>query len=185
MPESVLGSVTGRRGSDRGQLVLAAAALIALALVPVVVAYLQLGYHPDVAASTDYDDYGENADRFLERAVHEAGANATGTYDWDERGRAVDEVRAELEPRLGTLNASQVEDGVAYAARYNRSAASAWAGTECPGGRGREFGPCRADRGVVVQERAGETVVVAAAFDVDVTTPRGRRDLTLVVRVVA
>jgi hypothetical protein len=185
MPESTRRSVTGHGGADRGQLVLAAAALIALALVPVVVAYLQLGYHPDVAASTDYDGHGENAERFLERAVHEAGANATGTYDWDERGRAIGEVRAELDPRLETLNASQVEEGVAYAARYNRSAASAWASTECPGGRGREFGPCRVDRGVVVQERAGETVVVAAALDVDVTTPRGRRALTLVVRVTA
>jgi hypothetical protein len=35
-----------------------------------------------------------------------------------------------------------------------------------------------------VQERAGETVIVAAAVDVRVTTPRGRRALTLVVRVV-
>jgi hypothetical protein len=35
-----------------------------------------------------------------------------------------------------------------------------------------------------VQERAGEAVVLAAAFDVDVTTPRGHRDLTLVVQVV-
>lgn len=184
MPEPTRGSVTGRRGSDRGQLVLVAAALIALALIPVVAAYLQLGYHPDVVASTDYDGYGENAERFLERSVHEAGANATGGYDWDERGRAVDAVRADLGPRLDTLNGSQVEEGVAYAARYNRSAASRWASTECPGGRGREFGPCRADRGVVVQERAGETVVVAAAFDVTVTTPRGRQELTLVVRVV-
>jgi hypothetical protein len=169
--------------SDRGQLVLAAAAIIALALVPVVLAYLQLGYHPDVVASTDYDGHGENARRFLGRAVHEAGANATGG-SWAEREGTVDEARGELQPRLDTLNASQVAEGVAYAVRYNRSAAGAWAAEDCPGGRGRAFGPCRADRGVVVQERAGEAVVLAAAFDVAVTTPRGRRDLTLVVRVV-
>jgi hypothetical protein len=181
MPEA---APAGGNGPDRGQLVLAAAAIIALALVPVVVAYLQLGYHPDVTASTHYDGHGENAERFLERAVHEAGANATGEYAWPERGRAVDAVRGELAPRLDTLNASQVAEGVAYAVRYNRSAANAWADTNCPGGRGRAFGSCRGDRGVVVQERAGETVVLAAAFDVDVTTPRGHRDLTLVVRVV-
>ncbi|WP_276259374.1 DUF7261 family protein [Haloglomus litoreum] len=176
----------GRRGPrpDRGQLVLAAAALIALALVPVVLAYLQLGYHPDVAASSDYDGHGENARRFLERAVHEAGANATGESAWDERDRAVDAMRTELAPRLDTLNASQVAEGVAYAVRYNGSAAGDWAAAECPGGRGREFGPCRADRGVVVQGRAGESTVLAAAFDVTVTTPRGQRELTLVVRVV-
>jgi hypothetical protein len=176
-----------RSGTDRGrrgQLVLAAAAVLALALVPVVLAYLQLGYHPDVAASADYDGHGENARRFLERSVHEAGTNATGEYGWSDRSAAVDEVHDRLTPRLDTLEASQVAEGVAYAVRYNRSAAGAWADANCPGGRGREFGPCRAIRGVVVQERAGETVIVAAAVDVRVTTPRGRRALTLVVRVV-
>ena len=71
MPESP--SESGAERPERAQLVLAAAALIALALVPVAVAYLQLGSHPDVAASTDYDGHGANAERFLERAVHEAG----------------------------------------------------------------------------------------------------------------
>jgi hypothetical protein len=170
---------------DRGQLVLAAAAVIALTLAPIAFAYLQLGYHPDVAASTDYDGHGENARRFLERATHEAGANATGAYAWSDHERAVDAVRRDLAPRLETLNASQVEEGVAYGAAIDGDAASAWvAENDCPDGPGREFGDCRAVRGVVVQERAGETVVVAAAFDVDVTTPNGRRDLTLVVRVV-
>lgn len=173
-----------RRGGERnrGQLVLAAAAIVALALVPVVLAYLQLGFHPDVTASTDYDGHEADARRFLERAVHEAGANATGR-PWGEREAAVGGMRDGLAPRLATLNASRVAEGVAYAVRYNRSAASDWAAERCPGGRGRTFGPCRADRGVVVQERAGETTVLAAAFDVTVTTPRGHRDLTFVVRV--
>jgi hypothetical protein len=37
---------------------------------------------------------------------------------------------------------------------------------------------------VVVQERAGETTVLAVAYDVTVTTPRSERELTFVVRVV-
>lgn len=181
MPESPSGS--GAERPERAQLVLAAAALIALALVPVAVAHVQLGYHPDVAASTDYDGHGANAERFLERAVHEAGANATGR-PWGERDRAVGAVREDLAPRLDTLEASQVTEGVAYTTRYNRSAADGWRATNCPGGSGRQFGPCVANRGVVVQERAGATVVLAVALDVEVTTPRGHRDLTFVVRVV-
>lgn len=85
----------------------------------------------------------------------------------------------------GRSGDSQVKEGVAYAAGIDREAARAWV-TEgnCPDGPGREFGDCIAERGVVVQERAGETVVVAVAFDVAVTTPNGRQELTLVVRVV-
>jgi len=37
---------------------------------------------------------------------------------------------------------------------------------------------------VVVQERAGETTVLAVAYDVTVTTARGESELTFVIRVV-
>jgi hypothetical protein len=73
---------------------------------------------------------------------------------------------------------------VAYAVRYNRSAASAWVDEQCPRGDGRWFGHCRSVDGVVVQERAGETTVLAVAYDVRITTPRGERALTFVVRIV-
>jgi hypothetical protein len=95
-----------------------------------------------------------------------------------------EQVRERLAPRLHTLNASRVEEGVAYAVRYNRSAGSTWADEHCPRGDGRWFGPCRAIDGVVVQERAGETTVPAVAYDVRVTTPRSERELTFVVSVV-
>jgi len=173
------------RGSDRGpcraQLVLAAAVVIAVALVPVVLAYLQLGAHPDVGVEAA--DYGADAERFLERATHEAGAEAMGP-DWTDRDRVVEAVRESLAPRLDTLNESRVDEGIAYAVTYDASVASAWAGEHCPRGEGRRFGPCRAIDGVVVQERAGETTVLAVAYDVAVTTPRSERELTFVVRVV-
>jgi hypothetical protein len=38
--------------------------------------------------------------------------------------------------------------------------------------------------GVVVQERAGETTVLAVAYDVTVTSEDGRREFTFVVPVV-
>jgi len=165
----------------RGQLVLVAAVVVAVALAPVVLAYLQLGAHPD--AGVDDADHGADARRFLERATHEAGAAATGV-DWASNERAVERVRRDLAPRLETLNASRVEAGVAYAVTYDAAAASAWADAQCPRGEGRRFGPCRAVDGVVVQERAGETTVLAVAYDVTVTTERSERALTFVVRAV-
>lgn len=169
------------RAIGRAQLVLAAAVVVAVALAPVVLAYLQLGAHPDVGV--EGGDYGADARRFLERTTHEAGSDATG-LDWGERERAVERVRTALAPRLDTLNASRVEEGVAYAVSYDATAASALAREHCPRGGGREFGLCRATDGVAVQERAGETTVLAVAYDVHVTTPRSERQLTFVVRVV-
>lgn len=173
------GSTGGIAG--RAQLVLAAAAVIAVTLAPVVLAYLQLGYHDDVAASAEYDDPAANAERFLERAVHEASVGIPRAHPWPQRARAVQAVRDRLAPRLETLAGSRVAEGTAYEVDYNRTAARRWGANNCPGGRGREFGPCEARRGVVVQERAGETHVLAVAFDVRITTERGTRRLTLVV----
>jgi hypothetical protein len=167
--------------ADRAQLVLATAAVVAVALAPVVLAYLQLGAHPDVRPAGA--DPAADAERFLERATHEAGTAATG-YDWAERGAAADAVREALAPRLETLETARVERGTVYTVEYAPEAASAWAASECPGGEGRQFGPCRTDGGVVVQERAGGTTVLAVAYDVRVTTDRGDRSLTLVVPVV-
>ncbi|WP_424016428.1 DUF7261 family protein [Halorientalis pallida] len=171
---------TGRRDGERGQLVLAAAAVLAVALAPVVLAYLQLGYHADVAASTEYDAPVANAERLLERAVHEVGTNATGR-SWSERDETVRRVRDRLDPHLSTLATARIESGTAYATSYNQSAAEDWATNRCPGGPNRDFGDCVAEDGVVVQERVGKTHVLAVALDVTVTTERGERRVTLVV----
>jgi len=68
---------------------------------------------------------------------------------------------------------------------YNRSVADRMARSRCPGGAGRRFGDCTAIDGVVVQDRVDETHVLAVAFDVTVTTDRGRIEATMVVRPVA
>ena len=170
----------GRRDGERGQLVLAAAAVLAVALAPVVLAYLQLGYHADVAASTDYDAPVANAERLLERAVHEVATNATGR-PWSERDETVRTVRDRLDPHLSTLATARIASGTAYGTAYNQSAAANWAADRCPDGPNREFGDCVAKVGVVVQDRVGETHVLAVALDVTVTTERGERRVTLVV----
>ena len=176
--------MTGGRPADRGQLVLAAAALVAVALAPVVFAYLQLGYHADVTASGDYAAPGRNAERLLQRAVHDAAVGVPADYEWSDRADAVSEVRSELTPRLDSLRSSRVESGTAYRVSYNRSTADAWRRENCPSGPNRQFGACEARRGLVVQERAGETHVLAVAFDVRVTTERGTTEMTLVVETV-
>ncbi len=165
---------------ERAQLVLAAAALVAIALAPVVVAYLQLGFHADVTASAEYDAPDRNAERLLSRAVHDASTDAPANFAWDEREAAVTGVRSALDPRLDALRSSRVESGTVYQVGYNQSAAEAWSDGNCPGGPNRQFGACEARQGVVVQERAGQTHVLAAAFDVRVTSERESMELTLV-----
>lgn len=168
---------------ERAQLVLAAAAVVAVALAPVVLAYLQLGYHDDVRASTDYDAPAQNAQRVLDRAVHESATGIPGEYDWNERGEAVSEVRDRLEPRLSALESARVEEGTAYQVAYNESAAEGWAEENCPSGPNRQFGDCEAIEGMVVQDRVGETHVITVAFDLRVTTERGWIRETVVVPV--
>lgn len=164
----------------RGQLVLVTAAVIAAALAPALLAYLQLGYHADVDATADFEDPTANAVRVLDRATFEAGDTVAGEYAWSERDRAAERVRELLRPRVDRLEASRVADGTAVLVSYNASAAAEWAADSCPGGDGRAFGPCRVDDGVVVQERAGETTLVAVAFDVRVVRETGETRVTVV-----
>jgi len=162
--------------SDRGQLVLVAAAVAALALVPVVAAYLQFGYAPAVA---DVDgDHGAHVARSLDRLVDDAAEEATGT-DWENREAAVGRMRDVLAPQVRTLERARLGRGVAVNVTENATLAGT---VGCPSGDGRAFGACETVGGVVVQERAGETVVVAAAFDVRVTTPDGTTRFSKVVR---
>jgi hypothetical protein len=165
----------------RGQLVLLTAAVVAVAIVPLAFAYFQLGYDADVRAGGDHADPGRDATRVLSRAVHEAALSADGP--WAARSAVVDRTRNQLEPRLETLRTARVERGTVFQVSYD-SAAADWAARNCPGGPARQFGDCESRRGVVVQERAGETHVVAVGFDVSITTERGSREITLVVRAV-
>jgi len=169
---------------ERAQLVLAAAAVVAVALASVVFAYLQLGYHADVAASDDYDAPVRNADRVLSRAVADATAGIPSSYRWESRSAAISSVRRRLAGDLEALRAARVESGTVYRIRYNQSAASRVANAACPSGPNRQFDTCEAEHGVVVQNRSGETHVLAVAFDVHVTTERSTYDVTVVMRTV-
>ena len=164
----------------RGQLVLLTAAVVAAALAPALLAYLQLGYHADAEASRDFESPTGDAIAALDRAVFEASASVAGEYAWTERGAAADRVRAVLAPRIDRLEASRVVDGTAVTVAYNGTAAARATTRSCPTGNGRAFGDCRADGGVVLQERAGESTLVAVAFDVRVVRPNGETSVTVV-----
>ncbi|WP_324756638.1 DUF7261 family protein [Haloarcula sp. GH36] len=169
--------------SERGQLVLVAAVLVAIAIALLVLAALQLGYHGDVHATADDDDPTAATLRVLERSVPAASRGIPRDYSWSRRSAAVSAVRGTLTPTLDRLRTAGIREGVIRNVSYNETAATAWQRSNCPSGPNRAFGPCRTNRGVAVQERAGRTHVLAVGFDVTVTTQRGRTAVTVVVPV--
>lgn len=177
--------MTGRQGigcrDGRGQLVLLAGVVVALALVAMLAAYLQLGYHADVATSEVDDGTVRDGQSYLQRATHAVARDLRGEYNWSRRDEAVAAMRDRLRPERRTLERSRVESGVVFEASLNQSAARSWAVDNCPGGPGREFGTCQASRGIVVQNRSDRALVVAVGYDLAVTTDDQRTELTLVV----
>lgn len=164
----------------RGQLVLAAAALVAVALIPVVAAYLQLGYVPQTDGAADGRP-GGHADRVLTRAVGSTSPDLASSYTWSEREDAVDAFRGDLASRLDALRTSRLTDGTAYVVEYAPGVARNWTTGSCPGGPDRQFGGCEVVDGVLVQDRDGRTHVVAVAFRVRVVGSDGSAELVFVV----
>lgn len=167
------------QANRRGQVVLLAAVLLVVALVPMILAYLQLGYAGDTETTIEGDPAAET-ERVLDRAVH-AAVSETSTEAWNNRDEMIAEIRAELDPTLGVLEQSRLDDGIAIEISYNQSRAQGWRDGHCPQGQHRQFGGCEAADGVVVQDRVDETHVLAVAFDVRVTTNDGETSLTTVV----
>lgn len=152
------------------------AVVVTIALVPVATAYLQLGY--TTATRTDHHTTAANVDRALAQAVSYAAGETTGRYDWTDRTDAIEHLHQTLDPRLESLESPTDPNSIAVTIAYNQSHASHVAATECPTGPGRDFGPCRASRGIVVQERAGETVILGVALDLIIVTPDSRMERT-------
>lgn len=160
----------------RAQLVVLAAATVALALLPMAAAYLQLGYQgaPDARS----DPPLALADDALSRGADRAAAGVPRRYNWSERRAAARAVDRRL---ASWYRAVEEADSRLLLAPDNRTATRI-ATRECPAGPDRVFGRCVADRGVVVQERDGETHVVAAAVAVRVLGGDRQANATLVVR---
>lgn len=175
-------STWSNQANERGQAVLLAALVLVVALLPIIAAYLQLGYGGEGVVSVDEDRQRE-ARHLLERAVQEEASALDGEYRWRQRDTTAERLRTRLEPTTRQLPRSRLDEGVAHQLSYNQSHAAAWASERCPGGPNRQFGPCDAIDGVVVQDRAGQTYVLAVAVDITLTTPDGASTLTTVIRV--
>ncbi|QLC33706.1 hypothetical protein EFA46_005665 [Halarchaeum sp. CBA1220] len=166
---------------DRGQLVLIAAVVVALAFVPVLFAYLQFGYAGDASAMTARDDTGAATVAALDRSVDTATPLLAQQYAWGARSQAVAAYRDALDTRIDGITDGTLAAGGAVIVAYDADGAAAYAGAHCPSGVGRAFGPCEAHDGVVVQERDGRAHVVAVAVDVTVVTGGSETRLSVVV----
>ncbi|MEF8854189.1 MAG: hypothetical protein V5A24_01640 [Haloarculaceae archaeon] len=168
--------------SDRGQLVLLAAAIIAVALVPVVTATMQLGYHPD-GETRAVDPHPVTATEVvLDRAVADVAPDLPPRYSWADRESATSAVATALGPLTAAINRSRTAEGTVLAVARNRSRAEAWARAHCSEGPDRQFGECRAMDGIVLQERRGRAHLLAVAIDVRATGQGERWRASLVVR---
>jgi hypothetical protein len=133
----------------------------------------------------NYEYSGEFGYCEIRLAGHLENNNATQPVKWSnpilETGLDLGHGQNRIDVSLSSLNRSALGRGIALQVSFNDTLATQVANTSCPGGRGRAFGPCEADRGVVVQERVGRTHVVAAGFDVLVVSQDGERRLRTVV----
>ncbi|RLM59900.1 hypothetical protein DVK02_02825 [Halobellus sp. Atlit-31R] len=168
-------------------MVLVAAAVVAVALLSMTLAYAQLGYDADrtTAGAVDVASLAE-IDRSLtasfRAAVRDAQSEPARGARWRDRQAVADRIWTAVDADAGRLEAAHAAEERALTVTADDAAAAAWADERCPGGRGREFGPCRAVDGVVVQERAGETAVVAAVVRVRIVSPAESTTATLVLR---
>lgn len=156
----------------RGQVVLLAAVVVAVALIAMATAYHGLGYHGDVRATAELgdDDRVSTAERRLQRGVD--GAAVGPMRPWDRRSVTVADVRESLANSTAGLQRAETTRRTVFIVNEDADTAAAWADEDCPKGPMRAFGACRAIGGVVVQERANETALVGVAVELIVRSPR-------------
>jgi hypothetical protein len=144
-------------------------------------AYLQFGYHADVQTATVEDDTVPAVERTLHQSLISASGDISARHGWHNRSDAVTTFRDRLRPSIDSLSTARLDDGTAIEVIYNDSRAQMWEDNHCPRGLDRDFGPCRTDRAVVIQERDGRTHVLAIAVDIHVTTPDSTIQVSTVV----
>ncbi|MFB6091016.1 MAG: hypothetical protein ABEJ97_08155 [Halobellus sp.] len=172
---------------DRGQVVLVAAAVVAVALLAMTAAYAQLGYDGDRRADADVEVASlSELERGLGASVRAAATDATSGTDggarWRDRRAVAAAITEDVAADAARLERAHAARSRSLTVAFDDATATAWAREECPGGRGREFGPCRAVGGVVVQERAGTASPVAVALRVRIVSPVETTRATFVVR---
>jgi hypothetical protein len=160
---------------------LVAAVVVAVAFVPMLVAYLQLGYPADAAADRADRDRLDDTRRYLDRAASHAARTTAGT-DWGNRSVGVSRLNGTFRNATARLDRRGETHGASYTVAYNHTVAERVATERCPSGDRREFGPCVAVDGFVLQERAGNVTLLAVVVDLRITSPREHTRTTLVLR---
>ncbi|MFB6092400.1 MAG: hypothetical protein ABEK02_05255 [Haloquadratum sp.] len=174
-----------RMRGGRGQIVLVAAAVVAIALLSMALAYAQLGYDADREGAGAVDVASmAGIQHSLSASLQVAASDTAGRYAWTERSVAAARVRGAVSADADRLERVYADESRALTVAFDNASARRWAREHCPRGRGRRFGLCRAIGGVVVQSRAGETTVVAAAVRVRVVSPAESTTATAVLRAV-
>ncbi|MFD1597701.1 hypothetical protein ACFSBX_01830, partial [Halobellus rarus] len=166
----------------------------AVAFLSMTLAYAQLGYDADRtgAGAVEVASIGgierDLAASFRAAVRDEAGDDSVdGGENADsrrERGVVAERIRADVSADVDRLAERHAGESRSLTVTFADAAATAWAETNCPGGPGRAFGPCRSVDGVVLQERAGEATPVAAAFRIQVVSPAESTTATVVVSAV-
>lgn len=147
--------------TDRGQLVLAAAATIAVALLLVMLALLQFGYAGDIQAESNLESpYTDTLD-----AIERSAWDVTPRAESGDVPTVADTFQEEFEAETARIERAHVDDGTLVSIEINDTLATAFAADRCG-----DFGPCRANHGVVVQERDRSYYVAAVALDIEVVT---------------
>lgn len=159
-------------------MVIVAGAVVAVALIAVLGAVLQLGYHPG------HDDGdGLTPPEETRRVVTEVLDTEEETVResaWEDRQEAVAALQIALEERFQVLERTPIES--IRRVRFAPEMAAERLAELCPRGPGQQFGPCVAIDGVIVQDRGGSTHLVAVVLRVTVTTDESESVVTIVVR---
>ena len=175
------------RSGDRGQIVLVAAAVVAVALLSMTLAYAQLGYDADRRGAGVAVAPVSEIDRSLTGSLRTAAREARRRADrrsWADHRSVANRVRESIRADVDRVERANAAESRSISIELQDTAATRWARTRCPDGGGRDFGPCRAMGGIVVQERAGKTAVVAAAFRIRIVSPAESTTVTTASRAV-
>lgn len=119
----------------------------------------------------------------LYRTVHAVAAETAGDHSWWQRAEMADTISSQVDERIAPLETKDLDSGVVMEIGVVTDRADAIGSNRCPSGSGCRFGSCVAIDGVVLQERAGEVVVLAIAFEIDIAGPDHRGSSLFVVTV--
>lgn len=120
---------------------------------------------------------------FFDPSVPGTATATAGDHHWPDGDTLAVAGRAEIDDDLELLETGRIHTGVVHDVQYSEPAATAWERNNCDRGGGRRFGGCAVDGGLVLQERAGDAVLLAVAFDLSVVVPDCHAGLTIVVEV--